>query len=288
MIACSNVQAQTLFMAYKITGKVFQIKKGQQISFKTGNYLNENDSIIVGPNSSVVFICNKLSLLELSRQQLYPLKKFTSSCKSPANSYAAEYFAYILEAFGKVHDKPEEHRKKYMNNLGGIVRGDCGGITFENYIDSVRYCFGNFSLRWKLLNTVGTASIVFNSTTSERPAFSLPVKNNSFSVSNLSKEGLTEDAYTWKMNIAGVNDCQEKYFELWSKTEFDKLITHIEKNFDEKLQKAEKNYRIGFYLERMHFFGEALYYYQKALKHSPSNELYKKTSLLVAKTYKLY
>lgn len=287
LFTCINADSQTLFMVYKIDGKAFQIKMGKKIPIRIGNYFNENDSIYLQSKTSVKFICNKYSVVDVNTPNIIVLKKLVGDCKNQSNSFDADYFKFVWEQFSYSHVNPEENRKKNMENLGGAIRG-CSGLDFEKYLDSVKYWSGDFSLIWKLFHPVDSVSIAFyNEDYSEIPAIEFPIKNNSFNVSNLTKKGLSPGIYYWTVNLNNRNDCPKKYIEIWTDLEFIKLIDTIRNNIGVPLDKADENYRIGFQLEKDHFYYEAFRFYMDALKADPENVLYKNTIQTVKSLYHL-
>lgn len=287
LFASTAAESQGLFRVYKLQGKAFQLKMGRKIPVKMGNLLNENDSVFLDAKASVKFICNNYSLVDLKSPNATALKKLATQCKAPSNSYDAAYFAYIWEQLSHAHEKPEENRKKYMSNLGGAVRG-CPGIEFDNFLDSVKYVDGNFYLSWKLLQPVEAVSIAFyNEESSETPIVEFPVKTDRVKISSLNQKGLLPGNYYWTVNLNQKSDCPKKYIEIWKAEDFSRLIRGFHKSIENSLDRAERNYRIGFYLEKDHFYGSALKYYEAALKADPGNALYKSTVFFVRKMYKL-
>ncbi len=282
-----TVSSQALFMAYKLNGKISQLKKGKKIPVKIGSVLNENDSVFLEQGASAKFICNNYSLIDLVTINASSLKPLATKCNPSSNSGDAVYFSYIWEQLSHQHEDPEENRKKFMNNVGGAIRG-CPGIKFEDYLDTVRFYSAGFFLRWKLLSGVDSVSLAFyQGEDNEMPVAVFKAETDSFDISGLQQKNILPGGYYWTVLMNGREYCPKKYIELFSKTEFDNLTAELWKNTDTTAGKAEQFYRIGFYLEREHFYSEAFKFYNEAFKEEPQNELYENTVKVVKKLYHL-
>ena len=285
---CVGLKSQTVFLVYKMDGKAYKQKVGKKILLQVGNSLNESDSIILERNSSVKFICNNYSLVDLKAPHKGPVKKIANACKIPSNNYDAAYFQYIWEQLSHKHTDPENDRKKYMNNLGGAVRG-CPGFITEGYLDTVRYYSGNMNLRWRSNSGVSSSTVALHeSETDDQPIFEVKAYSSVLNLNDALGKGLQPGMYYWTVNEEGkINDCPKKYLEIWDSLRFNQMINDMREQSGNYFNPAELNYRIGFQLEREHFYADALRYYQQAVALEPKNKQFSSTIRLVKKIYQL-
>ncbi len=271
--------AQSTFIAYQVNGSVNYVAGNKKVKLKIGQKIPATTVVIIAANSSVILISDYYNTTVLNTAGKYSLTSLKDQGKKPVNSVTSEYFKYIWDQFSHAHDAPETNRKKNMNNYGAAVRSGCPGIIIESFLDTVNYFSGDFSFKWKLVDKKDEAKfLVFKNEQSAFPALTLTGAGDTVSINAVSGKLPDLEYFFWQLQTNSGRSCKKYFTEIWTPEKFTTFCNDFLKNFESlSLTEAEKSYSLGYYLERNHFFADALRLYKRALELNPAQKLYQKT-----------
>lgn len=151
--------AQDSILVYQVKGKVYLLIDNKQKELKTGNkFSGRHGRLEVEKGSSVVLINSSYQSAEFTTSQpmIYVLKTFGTKKETDVTR---KYFAYVWEQFTHPHGSPENNRRKYMTNAGGVARG-CPGVDAAHLPDTIFYTGKSLRLGWN--NSLPAGRLHFN------------------------------------------------------------------------------------------------------------------------------
>lgn len=275
LLATNIACAQADYMVYKIKGKVSKTNDKWHHSLKIGQLLNDNESIRLGINASVVLICKNYSTITLDQQKDYPLAQFAALLKKAPASITADYCRFMWDELSATETAPEKDRHKYMNNnIGAVIRG-VPDIYVDDAIDTINNHEGNLFIRWKTLLPAGRVTFaLYDSSKSGQLLFS--TTNNSISLDAIKNYAQGRSTVYWSMQKDHHETGQRNVIRFWNNA-YNVYYNKLQKASIANRESAEWYYLLGFCLEENHFFAEACSSYAKAARLNPGEKRYQAT-----------
>ena len=269
------LMAQQTFLVYRLNGAVNQ-KTGKQFKpIKIGQLLNSSHTISINKGASLVLICEGYNSFTISKSGSHLLSRYLDSCRNEEQSVSAAYFKYVWDEMTHPHTTPESNRRKYMQNTGAVVRG-CPGITIAPLFDTVYNSSGSIKLKWTAEVPAGQlAFALFDAEKDGRLLHSAPVTRNDVQLDTIKKyAGGNEEVY-WDLTINGNEMCSRKLVKFFKVADYAVIQAELKSSLSMIVNRAERNYAMGFLLETNHFLAEAKIYYKKAAALDPAKSNYR-------------
>jgi hypothetical protein len=271
------VQAQTSYLAYQVSGNVSYFENDKSLPLKLGKVLTAPKTVSVAKDSKLILVCNTSYRAITLQPGTYEIDKFSDLCNKNETSEISRYLKYVWWQFTAPHATADEERKKMMQDGGAVFRG-CPGIEFSSVYDTVCYYRENVTLQWQTTGDYAKKELmVYDGANSITPLVTIKPGKDSYRLDNLRSKLKPSREYFWSVSINGEDACSSRVIQVWSKTNFDRFCDSLRKNFTIAIDKAERNYMMGYFLEINHFYGEAYKYYAAALVAKPSDMRYKTT-----------
>jgi len=279
------LKAETKFVVYQVKGNVSFTQNNITTTLKIGQMFNDaNAAIHVSYNSSAILICNNYSVINLTSPDTYSLLKLADSCKEPVGSVTSVYFRFVWDELTQAHSSIEEHRRKYMHNIGAVTRG-CEGLQFFSNYDTINYSSGFFPVKWSSASSAPVKLVLYNDETAEMPLLKIDVADGLINLNTIKDSLQTPGGYYWNIRTGNSENCPRKYLKLWDKKSFQSFCDSVQNLIPANLDNAEKMYMLAFILEYNYFYAESYNYYKLANNKNPSNKKYQNSIQLFMKTY---
>ena len=272
----SLISAQDNFLAYRVTGKVTYLDKGNQVVLKVGKILDNTASVKVGRNASLLLICGNTSVPVQLQEGTHVLGKLASSCHSTQQSLTYNYFNYVWWQLTHPKASVEEERKKNSNWPGAVSRG-CQGIEFL-VPDTLGFYRENIILKWKInVPFKSLEFVMYEYADSPVPLLKIPITTGYLHLESFKDKLEISTEYFWTLSLDGKENCPRKLLQVWSSGDFTILTDSINTGKHSGLDEAERDYMMGWMYEQNHLVGEASRHYKLAEAAAPGNSRYKKT-----------
>ncbi len=274
LLPVSVVQAQQTFLVYRLTGnvKLNTIKQGSVP--RIGQLLKSNDKVWLDKGASLVLICEGYNSFTINKSGSHAMSGYLDSCTKEELSVTSGYFKYIWEELTHPHTTPENDRKKYMQNMGAVVRG-CPGITIDPVFDTINSGGGDLMVKWKTsIPKEQISFVLYDDEKDGKLLFRSLVNKDHISLDSIKKHaGGNEEVY-WNITINGNEMCNRKFIKFWRNTDYNAFLNDIKKELRVIQDKAEYYYATAFLLEANHFISESRVYYKKAAALQPGKTRY--------------
>jgi hypothetical protein len=272
-------------VVYQVKGNVSVTQNNITTTLKIGQmFSNGNIAIHVSYNSSAILICNNYSVINLTSPDTYSLLTLADSCKAPVSSFTSVYFRFVWDELTQTHSSIEEHRRKYMHNIGAVTRG-CEGLQFFTNYDTINYAGGFFPVKWTSASTAPQKLVLYNDETAELPLLKIDVAGDLINLNTIKDSLKAAGEYYWNIKINNSENCPRKYLKLCDEKSFTSFCDSIKNVIPANLDYAEKLYMLAFILEYNYFYAESYNYYKLANNKNPSNKKYQNSIQLFMKTY---
>lgn len=293
-VSISNiVNAQNIFLVYKINGKAFYNGSKGKVKVLIGNTFNESDNVILEPKSKITFLCNNYIPFEVEKEGVVELKKIAVNCKNTNQNNDINFFKFVWEQFSHPHLDPIKNREKYFHNLGAPIRSNHKEIDIKEFYSDFSMVEGSkIKLNWNIVlpkkyyKRGSYKFMLYNQSSKNKSVEQFSIYNSGsfdFAIYNTNliypakyDWGITFDSLLSKGNSNGIT--------IYSKSQYDSILNSIDKNIEKNIDEAERSFRKGVALGLLHFYKESFSYYKEALKLEPENELYK-TNVEILKHY---
>lgn len=280
LLLCKSASPQTTILAVSVQGNAYYTENEKQYPLHAGQQVNENGFILLSSGARASFLCDNYTYISIDRSGKFPVNRIRENCPSKTESFTTRYFKYVWDQLLHKHVNPEEDRKKYMNNIGGAVRGDCQSVTFNFYTDTINYHQGEFFIKWKTFVKDKSANLqLFDDGNKEiNPMESRRIAGDSIELSQIANAYRNKPGIFWNIRYGVFKDCSKKYIRIWNDSDFKTFCDNYLKEFTSLgFNEAEKYFALGYFLEQRHFYADALHYYKMANALEDQNILYRMT-----------
>jgi hypothetical protein len=279
----SMVQAQQNFLVYRVTGSVTYNTPRTQGRLKIGKLIPETATVDVMNESRVMLICEGASSPIILEKGTYRMVTYKSRCTTMDRSITANYLNYVWWQLTNPKSSAEDERKKNMTGPGAVSRG-CPGIDF--YVpDTINYYQAGLPLRWKVYTPARKEFSVYQYADSPVPLYSFTPARDELPLDSLKKIFEPGTAYYWNIRLDGNEICPRKLIQVWDAGDYRELLENTTEKIFEGVDEAEKNYIIGYQMEKNLFPGEAYQYYKKAYELNKKDKRYKRTVVRFRKQF---
>lgn len=271
-----QVTAQGRFLAYRVSGTVTYEQQGKTGSLKIGKVLPASAEVTVGPNSSLVMICEEASKPMSFGPGRYMLGAFSAFCNPDDQSITASYLKYVWWQMTHPSRSQEDERKRNASAAGAVSRG-CPGVDFL-VGDTLNYYRENLVLRWKVHAPASRSEFaLFSDARSPVALAKLKVKGGRIRTDSLENFLQPGVPLYWTVLLDGNEVCERRLVQVWDENNFREWFKTVENSLLPGGGEAEKNYQLGYIMEINHFPGEALRFYREALRREPKEKRYRLT-----------
>ncbi|MBC7849945.1 MAG: hypothetical protein H7Y31_09415 [Chitinophagaceae bacterium] len=270
-----NMVAQDNFLVYQLKGKATVTVNARSQPLRVGQILSKTALLRLDKAASVGVLCANYIPMFFSNPEVR-LDTVSLSCIKQQPSITASYFRFVWNELRHHPSAPENDRRRYMNNIGGAIRG-CPGINFSISPDTIRYLNAPLEISWKTQLARDRLTInIYEDESGGSILATLSVTKNFISVDTLKKYSLGRSEVYWSILVDDQEHCSRNFLSFTELEIYNNIIRDAEIATNAFTDAAEKNFLKGFYLEQQRFYGEALLMYTEALDLEPNNKRYRK------------
>lgn len=291
LLAVSRVaMCQTDFIVYRVEGSPYLEVGGRKLPLRTGGKLTAKGTVVTGNSASVTLICRSYQPLQIGAGARVQLPKETARCAKPTEGFSTLYFRFFWDNITREKGNPEKDRRKYMDNLGGVIRGEEKCPAFNFRTDTINHFQGDFtiiSLPPEEPAPNGMSVGVYEDFDSRTPLRVIEAPGDSVDLSRLLEGRPRGTSVHWMPSFNKGKSCTRHYLRLWKEDEFDALCERYLSGFTSSMTtEAERCHILGFFLERERFYADALRLYRMALEKEPGNIQYARSVEWFTKAYR--
>lgn len=259
------------YIVYQNIGKCSKVVAGKEILLKKGDFLNASTVLNIPAGGKLMVLCANYQALQFETKGKYTLKNAAQQCKKGDGSFTAKYFRFVWDEFTHPHSSPEAKPEKYMKTAGAVTRGN-GPVNFSANVDTVNYCDGLLSIKFKPESETVTMGFA---TTNKSQKFIFSQKSTGYiSFDKFIATNQKPGTYYWQITTSNYKKSGFYVLNLMEKKQYAKNINAIVNNVMPIEDKAELAFMTGFLLEQKKYLIEAQQYYEEAIRLNPKDKTY--------------
>ncbi len=276
-------QAGEELLVYSVRGQVTLLENNIESRLKIGKVLKPGVVIRTEKESKITMVCKQGKAISVQQEGVFPVVIWKDSCKMHQNSMTTNYFQYIWrQMFLRSPEGAEELKKSGGLGVireGSVLRSDGEDIkdiriVFNTALDTINYTEGNFPLTWETPGYEGKFLFQLFSAKDGKLIFKDSVSNNLLMIGTFAKYLQPGKSYRWLIGTKGVSIRKPRVINCVTPVTLKNYIDNID-SLDVPEDPAAVYFRIGYMLEKQHYYAQVLDYYLKAVKLDGDTELYR-------------
>jgi hypothetical protein len=258
------------------------MENNTESKLKIGRVLKPTAVIKTAKESKLTMVCKQGKPISVLQEGVYPVTNWKDSCKTDQVSMTTNYFQYIWRQLYFRSPEGQEELKKdgaiATVREGAPLRSEGEDIKdvrifFNTSLDTVNYTEGDFPLTWFTPGYDGKFLFQIFRTRDGKLIFKDSVSDNMILISKFAKYLQPGKSYRWLIGTKGVSIRKPRVINCVKPVILKKYIDDIDSlNMPE--DPAAVYFRIGYMLEKKHYYAQVLDYYVKAVMLDRETEIY--------------
>ena len=278
-----NAQVGEELLVYSVKGQVTVVENNSESKLKIGKVLKPAAVIHTQKESKLTMVCKQGKPISVLQEGIFPVITWKDSCKLEHSSLTTNYFQYIWQQLYLRSPEGQEELKKTgkVNTIreGAPLRSEGEEIVnirieFNTALDTINYTEGDFPLTWSTPGYDGRFLFQLFNAKDGKLVFKDSVSGNLISLSRFSKHLQPGKTYRWLIGTKGVSVRKPRVIHCVLPATLKEFIDDID-SLDVPEDPAAVYFRIGYMLEKEHYYTQVLDYFVKAVKLDYETVIYR-------------
>lgn len=289
MSIAGNAQQPDDLMVYSVKGKIMVSNtltgiKDQPV--KIGSVLHPKDMITAERGASLTLICNNGKAFLLNKEGVFPAGNWKDSCRNTERSVSSTYLRFI---WGQLYSySPENMEAKRKRSDMAVIRGDDtealagtakpAKLSFSKGMDTVHYAsqLDNFPLSWTYRGYKGKFTFRLYNAKGTKLIYQDTLHASFIPISRFRDKMEPGKNYRWTVSAKNGGISKKRVLNYLTSADIvDRYIAGLQPPPGTDEDSASAAFRVGYMLEKRHYFESALLWYERAEAASPDNPLFR-------------